>query len=106
MRERITIRSKSTTPDAFGQLIPTWTPVLVSTPATFYHVGGGESFRGSQVQADVIGIFEIRVTNVVSPADNDVLWNGKSYGIVSVRPYEGDYTGGVQYLELHVKAIA
>lgn len=106
MRERITIRSKTTSPDSFGQPIPTWTPILSDIPATFHHVGGGESFRGSQVQADVIGVFEIRVTDLVTPSGSDVLWNGKSYGIVSIRPYEGNYAGGVQYVEIHVKAVA
>lgn len=71
--------------------------------------GGTEYMRGRQVEAGIVGVFEIRKPNIeISPTMSVLHVNGGNmrYEIHSVRPSESNYEGGFRDVEILVKAIA
>ena len=111
-RDRITFQSPVTTQNAYGQdKVTSHADVigLTNVHADFEHTGGTESFRGRQIQANVIGVFELRMPRTeVLPTYRVVHVNdsNKAYEIVSARPAEGQYEGGNRTMWVFVKAIA
>lgn len=90
---------------------PTWQDAsgLIDLPAAFEVVRGMETFRGRQVQADVHGVFTIRIqpTEVSPKMRVKHLTDGnKIYNIASAIPVES-YSGGGSFREvdIYVKAI-
>ena len=112
MRNRITIQSAVITTGNYGQQVESsWSNVtgLVSIPADFVVTGGGEMFRGSQVQADVVGVFTIRGQPISILTQHRVVHvddSNKAYGISSVRPAAGPFESADRDLLIFVKAIA
>jgi hypothetical protein len=99
-----------------GASKPGWenVPSLVDMPAGFEIFGGvqafaAEHFRGRQVQADIRGVFTIRV----QPLDISPKWRirhlndgGKIYNIAAVIPVESPSAGGaMREVDIFVKAI-
>lgn len=110
MRERITIQSPTYVTDNYGQRkVSGYTTVLHGLPATWEHTGGTEVLRGRQIEASVIGLFEVRKPNVDITPDMQIIHmsqGDKVYEIHSVRPSESKFDGGFRHLEIYVKALA
>jgi hypothetical protein len=119
MRERISILSRTTLKDDFGQSVPVCESIILSNvPAHFEHVGGGETFRGRQVEADVAGVFEMRAPSVrvtpkmfVRALDQNNYTRGEDatyleYEIVSIRPSDNGYGGADQWVWVFVRGLA
>lgn len=106
-RQYIKVQSAVTTKNSYGdKVISSYTDYLTAR-ARWMHTGGTETFRGRQVQADVVGVFEIRYhPSIAITPDMFVLWEGTRYGITSVRPAECKTEGGYKTIEIYVKAIA
>lgn len=107
-RFAITIQSPVKTTGNYGQQkISGWENVsgLVLVRADFEVTGGGETYRGKQVEAGVTGVFCIRQHPVPIYTTYQVIHQNKAYGIVSVRPVEGLDSADRELL-IFVKAIA
>lgn len=112
MRERITLQQIVHGVDDYGQSIKNEADDIVELtgiPASFEITGGMETFRGRQIQATVVGVFEIRT----QPTDITPLMRvkhvndgNKIYDIHSVRPAEGPMEGGFRSTWIFVKALA
>ena len=111
-RDRITFQQPVTTKTSYGQdKVTSYTDVanLVAVHADFTHTGGTEMFRGRQIEAGVVGVFEIRMPRVAVDPRWRVLHVNKSnqvYEIVSARPAEGEYEGGERCMWVFVKGLA
>jgi hypothetical protein len=108
-RDRITIQSEVTEIGNYGQKKTVrWENVigLVDIPADFAVTGGTESFRGQQVQADVVAVFTIRQHPTAITPLHRVLHVGHAYGVVSVRPSDGPHESGHRDTLIFVKALA
>jgi len=116
-REVIHIQTPVYTTDAYNQqVISGYTNVLTAVRATWKHnegmgktTAGTEYMRGRQVEASVVGSFEIRKPNVaITPAMSvlHVSDGNTRYEIHSVRPSESNYEGGFRDVEILVKGIA
>jgi len=107
-RFRITVQKAVKVKGNYGQnKITSWEDVsgLVSVPADFEVTGGGETYRGKQVEAGVTGVFTIRQHPITIYATYQILLQDKPYSIVSVRPVEGLDSADRETL-IFVKAIA
>jgi hypothetical protein len=107
-RHRITIESAVTELGDYGQKkITSWQPVagLEDIPSDYTVTGGTETFRGSQVQADVVAVFSIRTHPTAITPIHRVLYAGKAYGIVAVRPSDGPFESGHRDTLIFVKAL-
>lgn len=101
MRHRITIEQLSVLADTTsGEFNETWESFLTSEPAAYDEVRGGETFRGSQVEATIAAIFTVRHNASLAPTMR-VSFNNRYYGIVFCRRVRG-YD---RYLELHCKTV-
>lgn len=111
-RDRITFQQPVITKNSYGQDIATGysnVPDLVSVHADFTHTGGTEVFRGRQIEAGVVGVFEIRMPRQTIDPRWRVLHLNKDntpYEIVSARPTEGEYEGGDRFMWVFVKGLA
>lgn len=111
-RERITFQAPTTAKSDYGQdKVTGYAPVtgLVKIHADFTHTGGTETFRGRQIEANVQGVFEIRLPRVaIDPKWRIVHVTGgnKVYEIVSARPAEYDYEGGDKFMWVFVRGLA
>jgi SPP1 family predicted phage head-tail adaptor len=101
MRNRITVKTETTTQDAAGQPVVTLATWLENEPAKFEPTRGGESARGRQVEAGIAAVFTVHYRDGYTP-EMSVLCNGQTYGIVYVDPVDGMNA----YRELHCKAVA
>lgn len=110
-RDRITIEQQTVSADTYGQNTVTGYAAVAGLSelhADFLHTGGTETFRGRQIQADVIGVFELRLPRIaVSPEYRVVHLNDSNtaYEIVSARPAESTHEGGDKYMWIFVKAL-
>lgn len=95
--------------DDYGRSITTPT-TRYSLRARWMHTGGNETFRGRQIQADIVGVFEVRyhASINIDPTMSLVHVNdsNKRYEIYSVRPSECKSEGGFKTIEIFVKSIA
>lgn len=92
--------------DNYGQKPITGYSDVLNCRARWMHTGGSETFRGRQIQADIVGVFEIRYHQRVNvDSSMSVLWDGKRYEIYSARPSECKTEGGFKTIEIFVKAI-
>ncbi len=109
-REVIHIQTPVFTTNAYNQqVVSGYENVLTAVRATWKHNDGTEYMRGRQVEASVVGVFEIRKPNItISPKMSVLHVNGGNirYEIHSVRPSESNYEGGFRDVEILVKAIA
>jgi len=69
LRQRVAFLEEASVQDATGQSVPAWTGVSGSTavPAEVLGVGGGETFRGQQVEAHIASVVTIRYRAGLSP---------------------------------------
>lgn len=88
MRHRITVQTAVETIDASRQKIISYINRIVSEPATFEQVTGGEVNRGKQIEAGVTAVFKVNNRNTYSVRDR-ILFNGQQYGIVNVESPSG-----------------
>ena len=100
MRHRITVQNYTETQDGAGQKIPTWADLLTDEPARFYDVGGGTSYRGQQLQENVVAIFEVRYRTGYDTTQK-VIFDSQEYGITRVSRVDG----GNRYLALFCKGV-
>lgn len=108
-RHRITIQYAETEIGNYGQKkITDWLPVigLENIPADYTVTGGTETFRGNQVQADVVAVFGIRQHPTAITPLHRVFYNGQAYGIAAIRPSDGPFESGHRDTLIFVKAIA
>jgi SPP1 family predicted phage head-tail adaptor len=101
MRHRITVQQMLEVADTTsGQPTRTWSNFASNIPAAFNDRRGGESFRGSQVEAQSQVVFTVRHISGYSPMMR-VYFDGNYYGITSVRQV-GGYK---RYIELHCNLV-
>jgi SPP1 family predicted phage head-tail adaptor len=96
----ITIQSASVAQNAYGEEILTWS-TLATVWAQFLPGGGSERFTSQQVYAEAQARFIIRYRTDVTP-ENQIVYNGKTWDILSVDEYGGRGNG----LEIKAKAQA
>lgn len=101
MRHRITIESASTSPDDAGQPIRTWSTLRNSVPAQFHQTGGGQTYRGQQLQETIDAVFVTRYRTGYDTTQR-IVHDGTTYGIMRISPVDGVN----RYLEIFCKAIA
>ena len=101
MRHRITVQSFASSRDAAGQNVATWSTRLQNEPARFMDVGGGTSYRGQQLQEDIIAVFEVRYRTGYDSTQR-IIFDGETYGITRVSKVDG----GTRYLAIFCKAVA
>lgn len=110
-RHRITIQEATTDISPMGASYDTWSDIaaLTDLPAGFEVVRGMEHFRGRQVQADVWGVFTIRLQPTeVSPRHRvkHLSDSNKIYEIAAAYPTESRSGGGAfREVDIHVRAI-
>lgn len=90
----------ATVDESTGQPIRTWTATLINEPASWNPMAGGETVRGRQVDAGISGFFVVNYRDNVYSTEQRIVFGGKNYGIVHVKPVNGDR----RYIELHCKA--
>jgi SPP1 family predicted phage head-tail adaptor len=96
----ITVQSFSSTRDATGQPVPTWTNRFINLPASFHDVRGGGTYRGEQLQETVDAVFETRYQAGFSP-NQRVLFGGETYNITRVSKADGLN----RYLAIYATAV-
>ena len=101
MRQRITVQSHTDTRDAAGQAVSTWADRLTNEPARYLMTGGGTTYRGRQLEENVIAVFEVHYRSGYDTTQQ-VIYDGETYGITRIEPVDG----GRRYLALHCKAVA
>ena len=89
LRSRITIQSATSTQDAAGQAVRTWTNFAASVPAKVESVAGGETIRGRQVVATATTLFTIRFLDGVS-TQMRISFEGRTLGILRAGDPYGD----------------
>lgn len=100
MRERINVQSYTSTRDASGQPVASWTNTLTGEPARFLDLRGGASYRGEQLQETTAAVFEVRYRDTYKP-DMRIVWDGETFNIHRVARVDG----GRRYLALHATAV-
>lgn len=88
MRHRITVQSAVESIDASRQKTISYVNRIVSEPATFQQVTGGEVTRGKQIEAGVTAVFKVNNRNSYSVHDR-IIFKGQQYGVVTVENPEG-----------------
>lgn len=115
-RHRISIQEQVVTKSPMGANLTTWQDIAVLSdmPAGFEVMGGNqafsaEHFRGRQVQADIRGVFTIRIQPTeISPKHRvkHITDGNKIYNIAAVIPVESRSGGGAfREVDIFVKAI-
>lgn len=107
-RYRIAIQGFTETKGNYGQPVRVWSdvPTMASIAADYNVTGGTETFRGQQVQAEVVAVFAIREQPTEITTEHRLVHEGKTYGIVAVRPSDGPFENGHRDTLIFVKALA
>lgn len=101
MRHRVLVQQVTETFDTTsGEPVRTWSTFKNAEPAGYDEVRGGETFRGSQVEATIAAVFTVRYDANYAPTMR-IYHRGRYYGIVFCRRVRG-YD---RYLELHCKTV-
>jgi len=101
MRYRVLVESMTEAFDTTsGQPTRTWGTFKLNEPASYDEVRGGETFRGSQVEASITAVFTVRYDADYKPTMR-VYHNSRYYHIVFARRVRG-YD---RYIELHCRNI-
>ena len=87
-RHRITVQTPTSTVDADGQPIVTWSNWLTNEPAEFTPTGGTESMRGRQLEAGTKGVFKVNYRSGYT-TQMRVVHNGINYGITYANQVDG-----------------
>ncbi len=100
MRERISIQEVREYVDDYGDRREGPKDILQKEPASYLQVRGGEVIRGRTIDSGIDALFEIHYNEKIIP-QMQVVFEGKTFGIVEAKPVEG----GKRYLELYCKAV-
>jgi len=100
MRERITIQQKTDTRNDSGQAVSTWSDLYTNEPARFTQTGGGQTYRGQQLQEDIVAVFVVRWRSAIENTQLRVVFDSTTYGITRAQRVDG----GRRYLELFARA--
>ncbi len=100
LRHRINLQRNAGTPDAAGEVVPTWTNYAASLPAQFRGLGGSEVDRADQRTALASAIITIRYRDDVSP-EHRVVWGSRTFHITRVT----DSDGRGRWLDLEVTEL-
>lgn len=98
MDRLITIQSKSTSQDSYGEPIETWSD-YTTVWAQRRDLRGNEFFAGQQLSAQVNTVFKIRYQSGITPYSHRISYDGLVYDILGVIEL-----GRREALELMVKA--
>ena len=85
LRQRVTLQTRDTTADAYGQQVTTWTDFAASVPAEVAPLSGREFLTAGATQGEVMAKVLIRYLAGVVPAMR-LLFDGDTYNIVAVLP--------------------
>ena len=86
LRSRVRIESRTSTQDAWGQPIETWTEVATLW-ADFRHTSGMEAAKGGAEISETRASIRIRWRTDITPAMRAVeTFTGRTYGIKAVLP--------------------
>lgn len=102
MRERVTVLTYTEARDAAGQNVETDVTLLSKEPARFIPVGGGTSYRGQQLQEDVIAVFEMRYRSILENTQLRIVHAGTTYGVTRASRVDG----GTRYLAMFCRGVA
>lgn len=91
MRDRITLRSPSTTKDEVGQDVTTWTDTLQWAKHAPLNASGREFIAASQKVAEQSARFILRSRPDITPTWR-LLWRGIEYNIISTTQPNRDWT--------------
>jgi len=80
---RISVETKSTSLDANGDRVDTWTTILSSIPANVAPTGGKEFIRATRMFETASAVFMIRYRTNITQRDR-ILYNGRYYNIISI----------------------
>lgn len=101
MRHRITLQVATESVDTNGQVNRTWATDLFNEPAQWIPTSGGETIRGKQIEAGINAIFNVRHRDDKYTPMKRILFDGRYYGIVHVKPISGLR----EFVQLECKAV-
>lgn len=82
MDRQVTLQRRTTTQNAIGEAIKTWTS-LVTVPAAYKPAPGAEPVNGDKVEAELPVVFTIRYYSGLNPKDR-LTYGGQVYNILAV----------------------
>lgn len=85
LRQRVTLQTRDTTPDAYGQQPTTWSDFAASVPAEVVPLSGREFVAAGGTQDEVLARVTIRYMAGVAPAMR-LVFDGETYNIAAVLP--------------------
>jgi len=88
LRHRITIQQATTSPDAAGQPIATWSDWLPNEPAEVLETAGAETVRGVQVSATATHVVRVRFRDGYGEQLR-IVWGTRILGVVNARDVDG-----------------
>jgi|LakMenE01Jun11ns_1017448.scaffolds.fasta_scaffold9677507_2 SPP1 family predicted phage head-tail adaptor len=100
MRHRCTIQQETTTQDASGQPIVSWSNYVVNEPCEWNPTSGIENMRGRQLEAGTRAVFIVRYRSGYN-TQMSVLFENERYGITAINRVDGLR----KYLEIICSAV-
>jgi SPP1 family predicted phage head-tail adaptor len=82
LRERVTIQRVTSTRDAIGGVIETWS-TLMTVYAKVAPMSAGEQYRRQQIQAKADWKVTVRYANTIAPADR-IVWRERTFQIKGI----------------------
>lgn len=79
LRERVAIQRVTTTRDAIGGLIESWS-TLTTVYARVQEMSAGEQYRRQQIQASASHKITVRYLNTIAPSDR-IVWRERTFQI-------------------------
>lgn len=83
--QQITLQAQSSTLDAKGQRVDTWSDVATGVWAAVAIGGGREVMRAAKLYETIDAVFTIRYMAGLS-SENRILYEGKPFDIIEVSP--------------------
>jgi SPP1 family predicted phage head-tail adaptor len=100
MRHRCTIQQETTTQDASGQPVVSWSNYVVNEPCEWNPTSGVENMRGRQLEAGTRAVFVVRYRSGYN-TQMSVLFENERYGITAINRVDGLR----KYLEIICSAV-
>jgi SPP1 family predicted phage head-tail adaptor len=88
LRHRINLQTATQTPDAAGQLSPTWSTTYANEPAEVIETGGGEAVRGQQIDATATHLVRIRYRAGITELMR-IVWGTRTLNVINARDLDG-----------------
>ncbi len=90
LRHVCTIERKTELPDAMGNLVPTWSPLLTELPCSVRELSGDELWDAAKVKGKAEHVLEMRFVEGLNLKDR-FDFEGRTLNIVAIRnPLESD----------------